>query len=131
MITQPRNTINNIESVLNVKGYPYKTHISNNYKSQIAYVENNLYKRYDNRVFSNTNNIYKHIHQYSTDAFNNYKINKSHNVKKTDSKSINDAAINKHNTINTNDTYNVTKTNKLVNFNDNNYSTKEIEHKMI
>ena len=42
-----------------------------------------IYKRYDNRTCNNTNNIYKHINQYSTDVFNNYKINKTHNVKKT------------------------------------------------
>ena len=51
--------------------------MSNNYKSQIAYLENDLYKRHDNRVFNNTNNIYKHINQYATDAFNNYKITNS------------------------------------------------------
>ena len=43
------------------------------YKSQIAYVENNLYKKYDNRTFNNTGNIYKHINQSSTDVSNNYK----------------------------------------------------------
>ena len=37
----------------------------------------------------------------------------------------NDVVINKHNNINTNDTYNVTKINKHVNFNDNNYFTKK------
>ena len=26
--------------------------------------------------------MHKHINQYSTDVFNNYKINKTHNVKK-------------------------------------------------
>ena len=38
----------------------------------------------------------------------------------------NDVVINKPNTINANDTYNVTKINKLVNFNDNNYFTKKL-----
>ena len=93
------------------KDYPYKTYISNNYKSQIAYVENNLYKRYDNRISNNTNNIYKHLNQYSTGAFNDYKINKTHNVKKTYYNVTNDVVINKHNTTNTNDTYNITKNN--------------------
>ena len=37
--------------------------------NQIAYVENKLYKRSDNRTFNNTSNIYKHINQYSTDVF--------------------------------------------------------------
>ena len=45
-------------NILNAKIYfSYKTYVSNNYKSQIAYVENNMYKRYDNRIFNNTNNI--------------------------------------------------------------------------
>ena len=73
-----KNIINNNENVLNVKkDYSYKTYISNNYKSQIAYAGNNLYKRYDNRTSNNTNDIHKHINQYSTDVFINYKINKT------------------------------------------------------
>ena len=36
--------------------------------------------------------------------------------------------FNKHHTIYTNDNINVTQMNKHVNFNDNNYFTKEIEH---
>ena len=55
-------------------------------------------------------------------------INKTPNVKKTCYNCINDFAINKHNTINTNDTHNVTKINKLVTFGDNDYFTKKIEH---
>ena len=39
--------------------------------------------RSDYRTFNNTNNIYKHMNQCSTGVFNNYKINKIHNVKKT------------------------------------------------
>ena len=31
-----------------------KNYISNNYKSQIAYVESNVYKRPDKRTFNNT-----------------------------------------------------------------------------
>ena len=57
--------------------------------------------------------------------FNNYKINKTHNVKKTYYNVTNDVVINKHNTINTNDTYNVSKTNNVLNFPDNNYYTKK------
>ena len=34
-------------------------------------------KRSGNIAFNNTNNIYKHLKQYSTDVFNNYKINKN------------------------------------------------------
>ena len=56
-------------------------------------------------------------------------MNKTHNVKRTYHNLSNDVVINKHNTINTDDTYNVSKTDKLVNINDNNYFTKEIEHK--
>ena len=99
--------------------------MSNNYKSQIAYVENNLYKKQDNRTFNNTNNIYKHINQYSTDINNNYKINKVSNVKKTYYNFTNDVLINKHNTINTDDTYNIIKNNNIFNLTDNNYYTKK------
>ena len=106
-----------------------KTYIGNNYKPQSAYVEINLHKRPDNRTFNNTNNIYKHINQYSTDVFSNYKINTTHNANKTYYNFTNGVVLNKHNTINTNDTYNVTKINKLANVNDNNYFTKKIEHK--
>ena len=121
-----KNIINNNDNVLNLKkDYSYKTYITNNYKSQIAYVENNLYKKQDSRTFNNTNNIYKHINQYSTDVFKNYKIHKTHNVKKTYYNSQHDVFINKHNTINTNDTYNITKKNSLYNVTDNQYFTKK------
>ena len=120
-----KNIINNNENVLNAKkDYSYKTYVSNSYKSQIAYVENNLYKRSDNRTFNNTSNIPKHINQYPTDVFNNYKINKTHNVKKTYYNYNNGVFINKHNAITTNDTYNITKNNSLYNVTDNNYYTK-------
>ena len=49
------------------------------------------------------------------------------NVKKTYYDFTNDVVINKHNTINANDTYNATKTNKSVNFNDAKYFTKKTE----
>ena len=67
------------------------------------------YKKQDSRTSNNTNNIYKHINQYPTDVFNNYKVYKTHNVKKTCYNSNIDVFINKHNTVNTNDTYNKTK----------------------
>ena len=52
------NITNNNGNVLSVKiYYSYKTYVSNNYKSQIAYVENNLYKEQDSRTFNNTNNL--------------------------------------------------------------------------
>ena len=79
-----KNITNNNESVLNAcKDYSFKTYVSNSYKSQIAYVKNNLLKKQDSITCNNTNNIYKHINQYSTDVFNNCKINKTHHVKKT------------------------------------------------
>ena len=63
------NIINNNGNVLNVKDYSYKTYVSNHYKSQVGYVENNLYNRYGNRTVNNTVNICKHINQSSTDSF--------------------------------------------------------------
>ena len=119
------NIINNNENVSNVKDYSYKTYVSNNYKLQIAYVENNIYKKQDNITSNSTNNICKHINLYSTDVFNNYNIHKTHNVKKTCYDYNNDAFIFKHNTINTNDTYNITENNSLYNVTDNNYYTKK------
>ena len=59
--------------------------------------------------------------------FNNCKIN-THNVKNEFYNFSNDVVINKHNTINTNGTYNVTKINKTVHFNVASYFTKELEH---
>ena len=120
------NTINNTENILNVKkDYSYKTYVSNNYKSQIAYVENNLYNKQANRTFNNTNNIYKRINNYSNDVTNNFNINKVSNVKKTYYNFTNDVFINKHNTINTDDTYNITENNNLFNITDNNYYTQK------
>ena len=40
------------------KDYSYKTYVNNNYKSQVADVENNLYKKQDSILFNNTNDIY-------------------------------------------------------------------------
>ena len=57
--------------------------------------------------------------------FNSYKIDKTHNVKKTYYNYNNGVFINKHNTINTNDTYNITGNNSLFNITDNNYYTKK------
>ena len=55
-----------------------RINLSNNYRSQTVYVENNLYKRFDNRTSNNTNNIHKNTNQYSTDVLNSYKTNKKH-----------------------------------------------------
>ena len=52
-------------------------------------------------------------------------MNKTHNVKKTCYDFTNGVFINKHNTINANDTYNISKTNNLLNISDNNCYTKK------
>ena len=57
--------------------------------------------------------------------FNNCKINKTHNVNKTYYNYNNDVFINRHNTINTNVTYSITKDNRLYNVTDNNYHAKK------
>ena len=106
-----------------LKDCSYRTYVSNNYKSHIGYVENNLYKKQCNRTFNNTGNIYKHINRYPTDVFNNYKVNKTHNMKKTHYNSNNDVFINGHNAINTIDAYNITKNNSLYDVTDHNYYT--------
>ena len=62
-------------------------------------------------TFNNTDNIYKH----QLVLFKNkYKINKTHNVKTTYYDFTNDVGTHKHNTINTNGTYNVIKLNWLI-----------------
>ena len=66
----------NNEQVLNIrKEYSHRTHID--------YVENNLYKKSDNRTFNNTNNVSKNINQHNTEVVNTYKVNKHLNLKKT------------------------------------------------
>ena len=71
-------------------------------------VENNLCKRYDNTSLNNTNNVSKHINQYITDVVNNYKSQQSFKSKRTTYYIlIDDAVINKHNTVYTNDNRNV------------------------
>ena len=65
-----------------LKNSSTKNYISNNYKSQIGYIENNLYKKQGNIIFNNTNNITKHIDKYSSGVTNNYKVNKVSNVRK-------------------------------------------------
>ena len=73
----------NSEHVLNLKkDYASKTYFSNNYKSQVAYVENNSYKRSDNISYNNTDNISKHINQYTTDVVNRFKISEVSSIKR-------------------------------------------------
>ena len=83
---------------------------------------------FDNTTFNNTNNISKHTNQYATDVVNNHKISKISYRRKTYYNFIDDAVLNKHNTIYTNVSINVTKISKLVNLNDHNYFTKKREH---
>ena len=51
----------------------------------------------------------RRINHYTTDVVNKYKINKVSNLKKTYYNCVDDVAIDKHNTIYTNDNINVTK----------------------
>ena len=71
---------------------------------------------------------YKQINKYKSYVFNNYKINKAHNVKKTYYKYNNDVFINKHSTINTNDTHTITNNIDFYNVTDNNYYTKQFNN---
>ena len=73
------------------------------------YIENNLFKKYDNRTFNNTNNIIKQINNHSNDVTNNYRIHKISNVKKSYFNFNDDITLNKTSTIYSNDTYNITK----------------------
>ena len=59
---------------------------------------NNPYKK-QGIITSNNTKTHKHINKYPTDVLNNYKINKTHNVKKTYFNYNNDVFVNKHNTI--------------------------------
>ena len=87
---------------------------------KITYIRNKIIE-----LSITQNNIHKHIDQYSTDVFNDQKINKTHNVSKTCYNSNNGVFIHKHNTINTNGTYNITKNNSLYDVTANNYYTKK------
>ena len=57
--------------------------------------------------------------------FYNYRINKTRKANKTYYGCNSDVVVNKHNTINTNGTYNVSKTFHVLNITDNNYYTKK------
>ena len=78
-----KNTMSNNAHVSNIKtDYSSKNCTSNNYKSQVAYVENNLYNRYANITFTNTNNKSENTNQYTTGVVNNYKNQQSFKSKK-------------------------------------------------
>ena len=54
-----------------LQNFSTKHSITNVFRSNNDYTGNNLYKKYDNRTFNNTNNITKHINNYSNDVTNN------------------------------------------------------------
>ena len=116
-----KNTINNTENILNVKhDYSTKNYMSKNYKSQIDYIEHNLYKKQDNITFNNLNNMYKHINNYSNDVTNNYKINKIQNLKKNYYNFTDDIIFNKTSNSYSNDTnYTTTNNNKNLSYHTN------------
>ena len=98
------------------------------FRSDSGYVEHNLYNKYGNITFNNTNTIYKHINNYSNDVTNNYKINKISNVNKPCYNFNDDTTLNKTSNSYSNDTYNITKTNSLFNITDNQYFTNKIHN---
>lgn len=121
-----KNIITNNDNILNIKkDFSTKNYITNILRSSYDNVEHNLYKKYDNRTFNNTNNTYKHINNYNNDVTNNYKINKINNTKKTYYNFIDDVTINKTSNNSYNDTYNITKNINLFNITDNNYNIKK------
>ena len=63
------------------KDFSTNKYICNNYKWQIGYIDNNLYKKQDNKIFNDTNNITKHNNNYSNGVTNEYNINKIQNLK--------------------------------------------------
>ena len=74
------NSITNTESVFNIKNFSTKHYITNVFRSNNGYIEHNVYKKYDNRTFNNTNTITKHTNNHSNDVTNNFKVNTTSNV---------------------------------------------------
>ena len=91
-----------------------------------GYIENNVYNKYDNIIFNNTNNTTKHINNHSNDVTNNYKINKTNSVNKTYYNFYDDITLNKTSNTYSNGTYNIIKTNNTFNTTDNQYFTKKV-----
>ena len=106
-------------------GFSTKNYISNNYESQVGYIGNNIYKKYVNRIFNNTNNITKHINNYSNDVTNNYKMNKIQNLKKTYHNFNDGITLSKTSNNYSNGTYTIINTNNTFNATDNNYYIKK------
>ena len=69
-----KSSIHNNENVSNIEDFSTKHYITNAFRSSNDYIGNNVYKKYDNRTFNNTNHTSKHINNYSNDVINNYKI---------------------------------------------------------
>ena len=106
----------NVKKDLSTKNY-----LTNVFRNNNNYTENNLYKKYDNRTFNTAEDITKHINNYSNDITNNYKINKINNVKKTYYNFNDEIILNKPSNNYYNDTYNITKNNNLFNITDNQF----------
>ena len=114
---------------MNIKQDLSTTHyITNVFRSNSDYIGNNVYKRYDNRTFNNTNGITKHINSHSNDVTNNSKIDKTNNVKRTCYNFNDDITLNKTSNNYSNDTYNLIITNNIFNTTDNQYITQEINN---
>ena len=62
---------------LNIKkDFSTKHYVTNVFRSNNDYIENKSHKKYDNRTFNKTENVTKHIHNYSNNVTKKYKINK-------------------------------------------------------
>ena len=101
------------------------------FRSNNGYIANNVYKKYGNRTFNNTNSITKHINNYSNDVTNNYKINEISNVKQAYYNFNGDITLNKASNQYSNGTYNIIKTNNTFDTTDSQYFSKKIEHESI
>ena len=73
-----KNSITNNECFIFLKkDFPTKHYIINVVRDNNGYIENNVYNKYDNIIFNNTNNTTKHINNHINDVTNNNnKINK-------------------------------------------------------
>ena len=99
-----------------------KKYIANVFRSNSDYIVHILYKKYDNRTFNKTENIIKHVNNYSNDVTNSDNI--KNNVKKTYYSFNDDITLNKTSTDYSNDTYNITKNTYLFDITDNQYVTQ-------
>ena len=63
------------------KHFPTKTCITNVFRINNDYIENKVYKKYDNRTFNKPKNITEHLNNHSNDITNNYNMNKNKQCK--------------------------------------------------